>query len=264
MDKLLIVDDIELSREILAHVFSDSYEIIEASNGKRAIEIVDETPDITAILLDIVMPEMSGIDVLRELAHRNILATVPVFVITAEHDEDLLAEAFDLGAVDVITKPFNIDFIRRRIGHIIELYDHRAGLETILNKQLKKFYDMQMGFLEMAASTIEFRDRKAGNHIKRIYEITKILMEKYSKLHHERKDNRGSPDGLKDEEFSLWAQIVSIADVYDELVSPRVYEEQFSTEKAAEMINNGECGIFNPELLEVFNAALPEILEIKQ
>lgn len=70
--------------------------------------------------------------------------------------------------------------------------------------------------------------------------------------HHERWDGRGYPDGLKGDEISIYAQIVSLADVYDALVSPRVYKRSFTHEEAWNMIFNGECGAFNPDLLEHF------------
>lgn len=70
--------------------------------------------------------------------------------------------------------------------------------------------------------------------------------------HHERWDGRGYPDGLKGDECSIWAQVVALADVYDALVSRRVYKNAFSPEKALAMITNGECGVFNPRLLECF------------
>lgn len=73
-----------------------------------------------------------------------------------------------------------------------------------------------------------------------------------ARYHHERWDGRGYPEGLKGDEIPLWAQIVSIADVYDALVSPRCYKKAFTFEQALRMIVNGECGIFNPHILEAF------------
>ena len=70
--------------------------------------------------------------------------------------------------------------------------------------------------------------------------------------HHERWDGRGYPHGLKGDEISIWSQIVSIADVYDALVSHRVYKKAFSVERALQMIQNGECGVFNPRLVACF------------
>ena len=73
--------------------------------------------------------------------------------------------------------------------------------------------------------------------------------------HHERYDGKGYPDGLKGDEIPISAQIVSLADVYDALVSERVYKKAFPHEKALEMIQNGECGTFNPLLLQCMTEA---------
>ncbi len=70
--------------------------------------------------------------------------------------------------------------------------------------------------------------------------------------HHERWDGRGYPDGLSGDDISIWAQVVSVADVYDALTAERVYKKAFSHEKAVDMINNGECGMFNPKVLKAF------------
>ena len=70
--------------------------------------------------------------------------------------------------------------------------------------------------------------------------------------HHERWDGRGYPDGLKGDEISLWAQVVSLADVYDALSCKRVYKDAFPREQVLEMIRDGACGVFNPELLRCF------------
>ena len=77
--------------------------------------------------------------------------------------------------------------------------------------------------------------------------------------HHERWDGKGYPDGLKGDEISVWAQVVSLADVYDALTSRRVYKKAFDAERALEMIRNGECGTFSPRLLDCFLKAEPEI-----
>ena len=74
--------------------------------------------------------------------------------------------------------------------------------------------------------------------------------------HHERWDGRGYPDGLAGDQISIWAQVVAVADVYDALTSERVYKKAFSHEKAVEMISNGECGTFNPKIIEAFLAVI--------
>ena len=82
--------------------------------------------------------------------------------------------------------------------------------------------------------------------------------------HHERWDGNGYPDKLKGNEISIWSQVVSLADVYDALISKRVYKDAFSYEKALQMIQNGECGIFNPTLLKVFLESELQIRKIYQ
>ena len=85
-----------------------------------------------------------------------------------------------------------------------------------------------------------------------------------ARSHHERWDGRGYPDGLKGDEIPLSAQIVSLADVYDALVSTRVYKPPFSHEQTLEMISKGQCGIFNPTLLKYFMDIAPQIKELYQ
>ena len=77
--------------------------------------------------------------------------------------------------------------------------------------------------------------------------------------HHERWDGRGYPDGISGDNISIWAQVVAVADVYDALVSPRVYKKAFDFETAVKMINDGECGVFNPKVLEAFNRSADKI-----
>ena len=333
--KLLVVDDIEINRDILAETFKDEYEILQADNGKKALEYLNKNKDIDAVLLDLVMPELDGIGVLKEMNWANMLKKVPVFVVTAESDVDSLSDAYDLGAVDVIIKPYNANFTKRRIENVIELYRARNELQNTVVEQYKKLDSLNVSLIEMLASVIEFRDCESGEHVKRISTLTKIVMKTvcelypeyempYSQIikisnaavlhdvgkiaipdnvllkpgrltpeefeimkqhtvkgceimksfpdvfdketydyaydicrhHHERWDGRGYPDNLKGDEISIWSQTVAIVDVYDALISPRVYKKAFSHEVAVQMIVNGECGTFNPKILEAFNKSV--------
>lgn len=333
---ILIVDDIEINRAILSEGFSNEYNILEASNGRQALEIINSGRKISAVLLDLIMPEMDGIAVLREVNRSGKMVHIPVFIITAENNEDLLMEAYNLGAVDVITKPFMMNFLRCRISNIIELYEHRNDLEIIVNEQVERLSRQNSSMVETLASIVEFRDCESGEHVKRIRGLTKILMSAVSETfpeyyvpkpeidkiamasilhdvgkicipdgilnkpgrltteefetmklhtvkgceilesmpkgmmdtdvydysydicrhHHERWDGRGYPDGLSGDDISIWAQVVSVADVYDALTSPRVYKSAFDHETAVDMIFNNKCGVFNPKVLKAFNESL--------
>ncbi|MGN1119042.1 MAG: two-component system response regulator [Oscillospiraceae bacterium] len=136
-NKLLIVDDFEFNRLMLSDTFSDR-DIIEAENGKRAIEEFElHKNELCAVLLDIMMPVMDGFGVLEYLVEKKYIEDVPVFIISADTSDKSLSRAYDLGAADVIAKPFNIRFVRRRINNIIELYDQRRHLRSVVSAQNK-------------------------------------------------------------------------------------------------------------------------------
>ncbi len=335
---ILIVDDLEINCAILAEIFSDSYNIIEAFNGEQAIKIINSGISISAVLLDLIMPEINGLGVLREMNRTNKIKSIPVFLITAADSEEMLLEGYDLGAIDVITKPFMTQFLKCRVNNVIELYEHRKELENTVAKQVERLNSMNQSIVEILASVIEFRDCESGEHVKRICRLTKLLMTEISdtypeyylpkediekigtssvlhdigkiaisdkilnkpgrltkeefeimkqhtvkgceilksipdimdsevynysydicRHHHERWDGRGYPDGLSGDDISIWAQVVSVADVYDALTSVRVYKDAYSRDTAVKMIMNGECGIFNPKILKVLEKVLNKL-----
>ncbi len=136
-NKLLIVDDFEFNRLMLSDTFSDRH-IIEADNGERAIEEFERhKDDLCAVLLDIMMPVMDGFGVLEYLVEHKYIDDIPVFIISADTSDKSLSRAYDLGAADVIAKPFNIRFVRRRINNIIELYNQRRELRSVVDAQNK-------------------------------------------------------------------------------------------------------------------------------
>lgn len=335
---ILIVDDMEINRAILAEGFKDEHEILEAADGEEALELIESNEHIAAVLLDLIMPKMDGLEVLRRMNESKKIVHVPVFIITAENSEKTLMDAYDLGAVDVISKPFMMNFLKCRIENVIELYRHRNELEDIVDEQVKRLSSLNQSMVETLATLIEFRDCESGEHVKRICGLTKILMTTVSDMypeyylpkseidkivmssilhdvgkisipdgilnkpgrltkeefetmklhtvngaeilskipnmmdedvfnysydisrhHHERWDGRGYPDGLKGDEITIWSQVVAVADVYDALTSPRVYKAAFDHQTAMKMIYGGECGIFNPKVLEAFGKCIQKI-----
>lgn len=335
---ILIVDDMEINRAILAEGFKDEHEILEAADGEEALELIESNDHIAAVLLDLIMPKMDGLEVLRRMNESKKIVHIPVFIITAENSEKTLMDAYDLGAVDVISKPFMMNFLKCRIENVIELYRHRNELEDIVDEQVKRLSSLNQSMVETLATLIEFRDCESGEHVKRICGLTKILMTTVSDIypeyylpkaeidkivmssilhdvgkisipdgilnkpgrltkeefetmklhtvngaeilskipnmmdedvfnysydisrhHHERWDGRGYPDGLKGDEITIWSQVVAVADVYDALTSPRVYKAAFDHQTAMKMIYGGECGIFNPKVLEAFGKCIQKI-----
>ena len=335
---LLVVDDEEINREIMGSFFEEDMNVLFAENGEEALKILDEDKTITAVLLDIYMPGMSGLDVLKAMNERGLIKKLPVFVVTAATDSETLSQAYDLGADDVIGKAQNPRFTRRRVLNTIELYRVRDNLQAEVERQVEKLSTNGISMVYGLASAIEFRDGESGEHVKRMSRLTGRLLEciremfpeygitsdmiprivtasvlhdigkiaipdsvlkKNGRLtdeefeimrghtikgeellnavpdildeelsgyckdicrhHHERWDGKGYPDKLKGDEISIWAQAASLADVYDALTSPRCYKPSFTPEKAKQMIENGECGIFNPKLLQAFDNVYNEI-----
>ena len=128
-DKILIVDDVELNRSILGAILENEYTIVEAENGKQALELIEELKDeISVILLDLIMPEMDGKQVLVELNKRKIIGMIPVLVISGENSYETEKECFDLGISDYIAKPFNNVIIQKRVKNVAGLYEYKLRL----------------------------------------------------------------------------------------------------------------------------------------
>lgn len=135
---ILIVDDYEVNRLMLSDMFSDK-NIIEAENGFKAIEEYEKHKDeICCVLSDIMMPVMDGFGLLDYFHKNRYVEVVPVFIISADTSTKSLTKAFDLGAEDVISKPFNINFVKKRINNMIELYRLR---EIVYNSDADDFGD---------------------------------------------------------------------------------------------------------------------------
>lgn len=333
---LLIVDDDEINCGILENLFESYYATETAENGKKGLDKILEKPErYCAVLLDVIMPEMNGIQVLHHLKEEGLLERIPVFLITAEASDSVMREAYELGVMDVISKPVIPYVVLRRVQSVIELFQSRKRLrntveiqQSELLERAKKIVSLNKGMIEALAAAIEFRSGESGLHVRRIHDIVQMMFQEtplgegmdedvidqialasvmhdvgkiaipdailnkpgrltadeYEVMkehawhganllgkiaqfkeneyyefaydialhHHERWDGGGYPEGLKGEEISPWAQAVSLADVYDALISKRVYKDPFSRKEALSMIQEGKCGVFNPKLIEYF------------
>ena len=343
----MIVDDIEINRDILSEILEDDYNVVTCANGKEALEVIDEKSEsIQVILLDLMMPDIDGFAVLDVLKEKKLLSKIPVLVITAEEDVKVEIRCFEYGIFDFIKKPFNAHIISKRTRNAIELFELNNSLESKVEDQAKEIIEknerlthLNDEIIELLGNVVEFRNNESGNHIKRVKGYTRIMAntlrklhpeyeltsedvdimvsasslhdvgkikisdtilckpgrltdeertemnnhtiygvevmnmiskdiwdDKYSNVaryiirhHHERYDGNGYPDKLSGNSIPVSAQIVSVADVYDALVSERVYKKAVKHEDAVEMIITGKCGIFSPLMLECFNACKEEM-----
>ncbi len=339
--KILIVDDSEMNRSILADMLGDEYEIVEVVDGAEAVARLNmDSTDISLMLLDIVMPNMDGFEVLAVMNRRNWIQDIPVIMISAENTSSYIEHAYELGVTDFISRPFDGQIVHRRVINTIMLYAKQKRLIELVSDQIYEKERSNNLMVSILSHIVEFRNGESGMHVLHINMMTEILLQtvmrktdKYNlkrsdipiitmasalhdigkisipgeilnkpgkltkeefdtmkthtlvgaemldqltyykdealvkvayqicRWHHERYDGRGYPDGLAGEEIPIAAQIVALADVYDALTSVRVYKPAFSHEKAIEMITNGECGAFNPLLLQCLLESTDSIRE---
>lgn len=175
---ILVVDDMEINRAILRGVLEDEYHILEAENGEQAMLLVEQYREAIAVmLLDVVMPVKDGYEVLREMSARGFLDQIPVVMVTAEGSAESEVRAFDLGASDIVMKPFEPHVIRRRVQNIIELNLHKLHLEDLVEEQAQSLRESNEIITDALSSVIEYRSMESGQHILRIRMFTKILLQ---------------------------------------------------------------------------------------
>ncbi len=338
---ILIVDDSELNRMMLAAMLGENYEILEASDGVEALSVIQKyETSIDLVLLDIVMPGMDGFEVLKVMNQKHWIDTIPVIMISAENDTSYMEKAYELGATDYIKRPYESYIIHRRITNTLMLYEKQKRLLNMVEEQIYEKEKNNSMMINILGHIVEFRNGESGPHVHHVQTMTRLLLQclmnktnsynltdedvliistasalhdigkimidekilnKPGKLtkeefeimkthsmlgasilkelptyqkktlvsvayeicrwHHERYDGKGYPDGLKGEEIPISAQVVALADVYDALTSERCYKKAFSKEKAMEMILDGQCGAFNPLLLECLKD-IEDIIEV--
>lgn len=339
--KILIVDDSEMNREILSSILGDEFDILEAADGKECISVIRKYGrDIALVLLDIVMLEMDGFEVLEFMNKHEWIDDIPVIMISSEDSAASVKKAYEMGVSDYINRPFDVEVVHRRVFNTIKLYAKQRRLIALITNQVYEKEKNNRILIEILSQIVEFRNGESGRHVLNVNIITGILLEQLTQItdkyniswsdrliittaaslhdigkiginekilnkagrltpqeiekikehtvigasilenmelfkdeelvktayqicrwHHERYDGRGYPDGLKGEEIPVSAQVVALADVYDALVSRRVYKKSYSHEEAMKMILGGECGAFNPVLLQCLTEAQDKIKE---
>ncbi len=192
-DKVLIVDDSEINRDILRMIFQDKYTILEAGDGETALDFVKEyAEEIAVVFLDQVMPKKCGLDVLKEMKEEGYMNMIPVIMITGETTLQEEEKAYEYGCSDVVYKPFSHRIVFRRAQNIIQLFQTKNHMEDLLEvrtrelvlsqerlrksrEQLRKSSDFLVNAL---GSVVEFRSLESSEHVKRVQNFTKIIMKK--------------------------------------------------------------------------------------
>lgn len=327
--KILIVDDSEMNRAILTGILDDGYDFLEAENGLQALDVLRAHRDISLVLLDIVMPELDGFGVLSVMGEQHWIDQTPVIMISAESDSMLVERAYQLGATDYISRPFDKSVVRRRVINTLMLYGKQKHLMRMITEQVYRREKSNRLMTGILSHIVEFRNAESGPHVQHIQTVSELLLRQLARKtdryalteddialistasalhdigkisipdsilnkpgkltaeefevvkthaavgasilqnlpmtqdepliqvayqicrwHHERYDGHGYPDGLVGDQIPITSQVVSLADVYDALTGERCYKKAYPHETAVRMIQNGECGVFNPLLIE--------------
>jgi putative two-component system response regulator len=340
---ILIVDDNPENLTVLGELLRRDYQVRAANSGARALQLALRAPTPDLILLDIMMPEMNGYQVLERLREEDATREIPVIFTTAMNATEDERRGLALGAVDYITKPLRPAIVLARVHTHLELKATRdrlrqinLGLEAEVAARVRETVLVQDVTMRALASLAETRDNETGNHILRtqtyvealarrvdrhprfaraldersirlmsksaaLHDIGKVgipdqvllkpgrltpqewvVMQghaaigaaaidravadaeqpmdflKYARQiamsHHERWDGSGYPEGLAGDDIPLAARLMAVADVFDALISRRVYKPPIAFQEARELMAVERGRHFDPDLLDAFLA----------
>ncbi|RZT76481.1 putative two-component system response regulator [Azospira oryzae] len=338
---ILVVDDTPDNLTLMAELLQDRYAIKVANNGERALRVAAGTPPPDLILLDIMMPDMDGLEVARRLRADPATRDIPFIFLTARSQIEDERQGFELGAVDYITKPVSPPILLARVHTHLTLKaakdflkDQNAYLESEVQRRTQEVSMIQDVTIMAMASLAETRDNETGNHIRRTQNYVRILarqlqghprfaaflsdaniellyksaplhdigkvgipdrillkpgkltpeefeiMKTHTTLgrdailhaevrlnspntflrfardiayaHQEKWDGSGYPLGLRGDEIPVAARLMAVADVYDALISRRVYKPPFPHEQAVQIISEGRGKHFDPDMVDAF------------
>ena len=339
---VLIVDDSDFNREILISILGNEFSAIEAGSGEECIKCLElYGKHISIVLLDVVMPGMSGFEVLSYMNVHHIIDDIPVIMITGDESDGSIRKAYELGVSDYINRPFDVKVVYRRVMNTIQLYSkQRRLIKRVTEQTVEKENDARI-MTGIISHMAEFRNGDSGKHIINIRRLVRMTLErlvlktdryplsmrdidmitnasalhdvgkmtidenilnkpgrltaeefekikthttagaemiwslreyrdepllKYARdiclYHHERYDGSGYPYGLRGDEIPIAAQVVAICDVYDALVSPRVYKAAIPHEQAMKIIEEDEREKYSPAILECFREMSDELSKI--
>jgi putative two-component system response regulator len=348
---ILAVDDTPSNLSLITGLLKGRYRVKVANSGYKALSVVhgDLPPDL--VLLDVMMPDMDGIEVCRRLKEDKRTRHIPVIFLTSMSKSEDERVGLEAGAVDYITKPISPPILLARVKTHLQLKagqdflkDKNAYLESEVYRRTREVQAIQDVTIFTMASLAETRDNETGNHIRRtqhyvkalalklrehprfsgyftdatiellfksapLHDIGKVgipdrillkpgkltpeeftIMKTHAALgreaieqaekqlgtpveflrfakeiahyHHEKWDGSGYPDGLVGDAIPVSARLMAVADVYDALISRRVYKPPFPQEKAVALITEGKGKHFDPDIVDAFLAILPEFQAI--
>lgn len=174
---VLLVDDSELNRKMLGQMLGSRFDIAEAASGEACLQLLEQNATgISIVLLDIHMPGIDGFTVLEEMNQKNLLEQIPVIMISSEDTVDAVRRAFDLGASDYISRPFDAKVVYQRIINTIQLYAKQRRLSAMaadLAFEKERASRMMIGIL---SQVVEKRNGESRDHVQRVAQLTSMLL----------------------------------------------------------------------------------------
>ena len=175
--KILIADDSEMNRELLAAILEEEYDIIQANDGVQAVDCLQrQAEEISLLLLDIVMPHMDGFEVLSYMNKEHWIDAIPVVIISSENSPIYIKRGYDLGATDFIGKPFDANMVLRRSANAILLGAKQRRMTSIVSNQIYEREKSSKLMLNILSHIVEFRNGESGLHVLHIQTITEMLL----------------------------------------------------------------------------------------
>lgn len=193
---VLVVDDMEINREILREILSEEYPVETAEDGCEALKIIEERhEELAVVLLDLMMPEMDGFAVLEVMKEKGWFDKIPVLIISGETSVKAERKCFDYHISDFIRKPFDNALVKKRVGNVVNLFQYQRNLEEkvheqtrtlreqneLLRLQADKLKKSNTNIIEILGTVVEYRDFESGEHINRVKGYTRILAERLAK-----------------------------------------------------------------------------------
>lgn len=175
--KILIADDSEMNRELLAAILEEEYEIIQVNDGVQAVDCLQRhAEEISLLLLDIVMPHMDGFEVLSYMNKEHWIDSIPVVIISSENSPIYIKRGYDLGATDFIGKPFGANMVLRRSANAILLGAKQRRMTSIVSNQIYEREKSSKLMINILSHIVEFRNGESGLHVLHIQTITEMLL----------------------------------------------------------------------------------------
>lgn len=175
--KILIADDSEMNRELLAAILEEEYEIIQVNDGVQAVDCLQRhAEEISLLLLDIVMPHMDGFEVLSYMNKEHWIDSIPVVIISSENSPIYIKRGYDLGTTDFIGKPFDANMVLRCSANAILLGAKQRRMTSIVSNQIYEREKSSKLMINILSHIVEFRNGESGLHVLHIQTITEMLL----------------------------------------------------------------------------------------